>query len=154
MNEELKAADGLLDIGISIPLRPLRLRKWSVVPRVTMKRPPLGGLLRILRMCLKLNATPEELKKMNEADTVAFMAKNGKVVARLVALSVWSGYFSGKLSRLLAWWLLWRCHPNVLFHAAMEFIDRIDSQSFTTIIRSYASPNLLRPNLSQKIKRS
>ena len=119
-----------------------------------MKRPPLGGLLRILRVCLKLSATPEELKELNEADTVAFMAKNGRAVAQLVALSVWSGYFSGKFYRLLAWWLLWRCHTNVLFHAALEFIDRIDSRSFTNIIRSYASHNLLRPNLSQKGKRS
>ena len=154
MNEELKAADGLLDIGISIPLRPVRFGKRKIVPRVTMKRPPLGGLLRILRVYLKLNFTPEELKKMNENDAKAFMAENGKTVAQLVALSVWSGFFSGKFSGVLAWWLLWRCHPNVLFHAAAEFIDRIDSRSFTTIIRSYASQNLLRPNLSQKRKRS
>ena len=154
MNEELKAADGLLDIGISIPLRPVRFRKWSMVPRVTMKRPPLGGLLRILRVYLELNVTPDELKKMSEEESRTFMARHGKEVAILVSLSVWSGFFSGKFARLLAWWLLWRCHPNVLFHAAMEFSDRIDSQSFTTIIRSYASQNLMRPNLSHEKKRS
>lgn len=154
MSEELKAADGLLDIGISIPLRPVRFRKWKITPRVTMKRPPLGGLLRILRVYLSLNATPEELKKMGEMESAAFMAKHGKTVAKMVALSVLSGFLSGKFAPLLSWWLLWRCHPNVLFHAAAEFIDRIDSESFTNIIRSYGSQNLLRPNLSHAKKRS
>ena len=154
MSEELKAADGLLDIGISIPLRPVRFDKRSMVPRVTMKRPPLGGLLRILRVYLELNVTPEELKKMGEDESRSFMAEHGKTVAKLVALSVWSGYFSGKFAPVLSWWLLWRCHPNVLFHAASEFIDRIDSRSFMTIIRLYANQNLMRPNLSHEKKRS
>lgn len=154
MNEELKAADGLLDIGIAIPLRPVRFGKRKIIPRVTMKRPPLGGLLRILRVYLSLNVTLEELKKMSGEESKAFMAKHGKAVAKMVALSVWSGFFSGRFAPLLSWWLLWRCHPNVLFHAAMEFVDRIDAESFTNIIRLYGSKNLLRPNLSHATKRS
>lgn len=153
-SEELKAADGLLDIGISIPLRPIRLFKFGIVPRVTMKRPPLGGLLRILRVYLELGKTGEELEKMSKEEQIAFLAEHGKAVSKLVALSVWNGWLSGKFSNVLAWWLRWRCHPVTLLSAASEFIDRIDSQSFMTIIKSYGSQNLLRPNLSQKRKRS
>ncbi len=154
MNEELKAADGLLDIGISIPLRPVKFGRLKIIPRVTMKRPPLGGLLRVLRVYLSLNVTTGELKKMGKEESAAFMNEHGKAVSKMVALSMWSGFLSGRFAPLLSWWLSWRCHPNVLFHAALEFIDRVDAESFIDIIRLYASKNLLRPNLSHEGKRS
>ncbi len=153
-SEQLKAADGLLDIGISIPLRPLRLFKLMIVPRVTMKRPPLGGLLRILRVYLSLGVTEEDLSKMTNDEQNSFVAQHGKKIAKMVALSVWSGFFSGMFAPFLAWWMLWRCHPVTLFNAALELVTRIDSSDFTNIIRLYARHNLLAPNLSQKTKRS
>lgn len=155
MNEELKATNALLDIGIALPLRPLRFRKWKRVHRVTMKRPPLGGLLRILRVYFKLHVTPDALNKMSEDDALKFMLKHGKDVSKIVALAVWSGFIGGKIfAPLLAWHLRWRCHPNVLFHAMSEFMNLQDAKSFTIIIRSVSAINVAAPNLSQERKRS
>ena len=154
MNEELKAAESLLDIGVSVPLRPLRFRRWKIPVRVTVKRPPLGGLLRILRVWFSLETTVEKLDKMDNDEVLRFMEKHGKAVSKFVALSVCSGYIPGKvLAPLLAWFLRWRCHPDTLLYTMEVFMQLQDSKSFTSITRSAGALNVLAPKLGQK-KRS
>lgn len=155
MNEELKATDALLDIGISVPLRPLRFRKRQITPRVTIKRPPLGGLLRILRIWLTLNITAEQLEKLDENGRLQFMANHGRAVSKMVALMVCSGFLSGKLfTPALAAFLRWRCHPDSMLYAAGVFMQLQDTKSFTNIIRLIGALNVVAPKLSQKRKRS
>ena len=155
MVEELKATEALLDIGISIPLRPLRFRKWKFTPRVTIKRPPLGGLLRIVRLWLKTGATVDMLTGMDERERLEFMSVHGKDVSKMVASMIYSGFASGKLlAPPLAAYLRWRCHPDVLMLACAKFMQLLDSQSFIDIIRSVAVLNVAAPRLSQKGKRS
>lgn len=155
MNEELKATEAILDIGISIPLRPLRFKKWKITPRVTLKRPPLGGLLRILRIWLAMDITVDALMEMDERKRIDFMSNHGKEITKIVSLMICSGFVSGKLlAPPLAAFLAWRCHPEVLFLCCAKFMQLIDSKSFIDIIRSVEAINIVAPRLSQKGKRS
>ncbi|HBG39906.1 MAG TPA: hypothetical protein DDW85_00665 [Porphyromonadaceae bacterium] len=154
MNEQLKATEALLDVGVSVPLRPLRFRRWKITPRVTVKRPPLGGLLRILRIWLRLNVTGEQLDSMSERQRFDFMVKWGKEVYKMVALMVCSSFVSGKLfAPILAFFLRWRCHPDTLLYVVSAFMQLQDTRSFTTIIKSAGALNVTAPKLSQR-KRS
>lgn len=151
MNEQLKAADALLDIGISIPLRPVRIRKWKWTPRVTIKRPPLGGLLRILRVWLTMDTDTKRLDAMSESERLNFIAANGRALSKMVSLMVYSGKISGRmLAPLLATLLRWRCHPDVLLYTALQFIQLQDTSSFTDIIALVEGLNVLAPKASQK----
>ena len=155
MVEELKATEALLDIGVSVPLRPLRFRKWKITPRVTIKRPPLGGLLRILRLWLPMNVQAEEIEKMTERERQVFIEKNGKDVTKMVALMVCSGFMTGKLfSPILAVMLHWRCHPDTLLLTTVAFMQLLDTKSFMNITRSVSALNVAAPRLGQKKKRS
>lgn len=150
MNEQLKAADALLDIGISIPLRPVRFRKWKWTPRVTIKRPPLGGLLRILRVWLTMDTDTRRLDAMSESERLNFIAANGRALSKMVSLMVFSGKISGgTLAPLLAVLLRWRCHPDVMLYTALQFMQLQDTSSFTDIIRLVEALNVLAPKLSQ-----
>lgn len=151
MNEELKATEALLDIGVSVPLRPIRFRRWKITPRVTIKRPPLGGLLRILRIWLPMAVAPEQIEKMSDRERFGLMEKHGRDVSKMVALMVCSGFVSGKLiSPPLAAFLRWRCHPSALLYAASTFMELQDAKSFMLIIRLVAALNVAAPKLSQK----
>ncbi len=155
MNEELKATEALLDIGVSVPLRPLRFRKWKLPIRVTIKRPPLGGLLRLLRVWLSLGVTVSGLDKMSRDEELEFMAKHGKTVSRFVALAICNGHISGKLfARPLSWLLRWRCHPDTLLHTMNVFMNLLDTKSFMTITKLGSAINLLAPRMGLKKKRS
>ena len=155
MNEQLKATEALLDVGLSVPLLPIRFgrRKWT--PRVTIYRPPPGGLLRILRVWLSLCITLEELDLMEHNERLRFKMMNGHKIAKMVALCVCSGFVSGVLfAPILAWYLRWRCHEDTLLNTVAEFIRLQDSKSFTTIIKLVATVNIVAPKMSQKKKRS
>jgi hypothetical protein len=152
---ELEAAEALLDVGISIPLRPLRFGKWKFVPRATIKRPPLGGLLRILRLWLKTGVTVAAMNDFDERQRLEFMSTHGKEVSKMVALMIYSGFFSGKvLAPPFAAYLRWRCHPDVLMLSCAKFMQLIDSKSFIDIIRSAEAINIVAPRLSREKKRS
>ena len=154
-DEQLKAADALLDIGVSVPLRPVRFRKWKRTPRVTIKRPPLGGLLRILRVWIAMDTDTKQLNAMSESERLTFIAANGQALSKMVALMVCSGSVSGRvLAPLMAWVLRWRCHPDTLLYAALTFMNLQDTKSFTSIIASVESINVLEPAKSQGRKRS
>lgn len=155
MREQLKAIDALLDFGVSIPLRPLRFHRWKIAPRVVIRRPPLGGLLRITRIWLSIGIEASVLEKMDAIQQLEFMQKHGRDVIKMVALMVCSGAIEGRiLAPILALILKWRCHPDALIQVASVFFDTIDSKSFTTITRSIGALNLAAPRLGQKRKRS
>ncbi len=155
MKEELKATEALLDIGVSLPLRPVKAGRLKIVPRVTMKRPPLGGLLRVLRVWHAIDVPVEDIYKMDRDEQLRFMGQHGKAVAKMVALTIRSGWLSGKLvAPLIAKFLLWRCHPDVLLYAAAEFMSLIDTKSFMTIIRLVELIDVTKPRLSQRTRRS
>ena len=80
--ERLVQAEGtaaLLDRGVSVPLKELRipLVKKPLKLRVVMRRPRLGGLIRLARVYLSLGVTADEMKKFTKDEEMAFIAAHG-----------------------------------------------------------------------------
>lgn len=71
-----QAADMLLDIGIRIPVMPLRpFKKRPGKSFLVMRRPPAGAVIRIARRYLELGVTPEEIRAMNYEERMRFVAE-------------------------------------------------------------------------------
>ena len=119
-----RAADMLLDIGIRIPVMPLRpFRKRPGKSFLVMRRPPAGAVIRIARRYLEFGVTPEDIRAMDYEERMRFVAEKGKAVSRMVALAVCTGWLSGMLfSGPVAWYLRWRVHPAMLSAALSELL--------------------------------
>ena len=75
---EAEGAAALLDGGVSVPLKELRLplRKKPVRLRVVMRRPRLGGLIRLAKVYLKMGVTAAEMEKFTKEEEMAFIASH------------------------------------------------------------------------------
>lgn len=148
---EIEAAEALLDVGVSLPLLSLRIRKKRVsILRVTMKRPFLGTLVRMSKIYTGLGVTYDEMADFNQRQEAAFMAEHGKDMARLVSLAICRGSLSGYLfSGLLSRIILWHCDDRYIFGAGLMFRGLLGTKSFMNIIRSVERANPMKPRLSQ-----
>lgn len=157
MNVELEAAEALLDIGVSLPLKTVRIpfTGKSFAPRMTMKRPCLGNQIRIARHYLKIGFTYEEMKAFNKHEEMVFLAKHGVRVSKMIALTICRGALSGWLfAPLMAWFIRWFVPDAFVQGANLRFITLLGTKDFMNIIRSSEIANPLRPRLSQKRKGS
>ena len=109
-NVELEAAEALLDVGILLPLLRFRLPGGRErVLRVTMRRPCLGGQMRIVRHYLKLGITAREWDAFSEDEERAFFDRHAKRLSLILALTICRGYLSGLLlAPVVAWLIRWR----------------------------------------------
>jgi hypothetical protein len=149
--EELKASQLLLDLGVSIPLRPLRFLDLKKEPRkITVRHPYLGGLIRMNKQFLEIGVTHEEMKNYGIDQNISFIAKHGKMVSYIVAGAIVRGYFSYMLfGRLVAWWLRWRVHPVFLSEAIFQLNENANISPFKNTIKLAQSLNLMKPRLSR-----
>ena len=87
---EKEAAEALLDRGVSVPFKDIRLpfRKKPLKVRVTMKRPTLAGQIEIGRQYLEMDITAEEVRTMPKLGQMRFIAKHGKCLSRIIAYTV------------------------------------------------------------------
>ena len=87
---EKEAAEALLDVGVSVPFKELRLpwRKEAIRLRFRMGRPRLGGQIRIARLFAGMNVTHAELEAMTESERLAWLGEHGRTVSRIVALTI------------------------------------------------------------------
>lgn len=155
-NIELDAAEMLLDTGVSLPLMvivPFK-KKPVVFARLTMKRPFLGSQMRIARLFLQMNVTWEEIEAFSREQEYAFIAKNGKALSIMIALTILRGPVSGLFAPLLAWVLRWCVPPVMLLGANLQYTSLLGIKPFTTIIRSTQRINPMTPRLSRKKKGS
>ena len=151
----IQAADMLLDIGIRIPVMPLRpFKKRPGKSFLVMRRPPAGAVIRIARRYLELGVTPEDIRAMDYEERMRFVAEKGKAVSRMVALAVCTGWLSGMLfSGPVAWYLRWRVHPAMLSAALIELLRGMDIQPFcNTIPLASRTAELLEPIGSRERK--
>lgn len=140
----------ILDLGVSIPLRPI----FGYTPRLVMKAPYAGSLLRISRLYLSMGIEKKSLENMSYEQVMEIHLKHGKTIARMVAYAIVRGYWSGKLlAPLLAFILLWRMKPAMLHEAWYQLLSMLDTKSFIRIIRSVDQANLMKPRLSQHLKK-
>ncbi len=157
MNVELEAAEALLDIGVSLPFKAVRIpftgKRFAL--RMTMKRPCLGNQIRIARHYLKLGVTYEQMKAFNKHEEMTFLAVHGARVSKMIALTICRDAFSGWfLSPFMAWFIRWFVPDAFIMGANLQFITLLGTKDFMNIIRSSEIANPLRPRMSQKGKGS
>lgn len=147
---ELNASELLLDLGVSVPIRPLRFLGNKVkVRRITIRRPYMGTIIAMLRQYNKIGCSSEELKEYSKEQWNGFIAEHGKEASMIVAYAICRGFISHKIfSGIVAWWLRWRVHPDVLGEVMLFVIANINTAPFQTTIRSVQMMNLMKPRLS------
>jgi len=156
-NVELEASEALLDIGVSVPFKEIKipLTKKRIKLRLTMRRPCLGNQIRIGRQYIKLGTTYDEMKAFDKDQEMEFLAKHGGTVATMVALTICRGFISGwLLTPLMRFIILWCVPDHFMQGANLHFVSLIGTRNFTNIIRSTEAVNPLKPKLSHGKKGS
>ena len=116
-----------------------------------MRRPCLGGQIRLARLYLQTGITYERMLEFTKHEELAYMALHGRRVSKMVSLTICRGAFSTWLfSGLLAWLLRWFVDDEYLRAANMQFLRLLGTKSFMSIIRSISTANPMRPRLSRE----
>lgn len=149
-----EAADALLDAGVSLPLVSLRLpfgRRLRL--GLTIRRPTLGGQIRVARKAMELGFTYEEMEAFTPEERTAFLATRGAILSEVVALCILRGYVSGRLlTRPLSWLLRWWVRPEYLLAVLTTWVSLLSTQAFMPFIGYVEQANPMQ--LSQETKGS
>lgn len=157
MDEKLiqsKAADAILERGVLLPFLHIKVpfKRKRIVFNMTMKQPPLGTIIKISKLYLKLGFTAEEIERFSSTECFAFFAEHGKTISQMIALTIMSSYLGSKFSGILAWLIRWRIPLDYQRIAMEQFISQLaGTKDFTNFIVSVARIN---PMASQARKRS
>lgn len=149
-----EASEALLDIGVSVPLKPVRIpfRKKPLYLRMTMRRPRLGTQIKIARIYLGLGVTYHEMETMNKDAQMKFVAEHGKDISKMVALTMCGAWWKP------VWvvsWVLRHCVDNLYLQVAMmKFVLLLGTENFMPIIKSAERTNPMKLRLSQGKKGS
>ena len=149
-----EASEALLDVGVSVPLKPIRLpfRKKRLLLRLTMRRPRLSTQIKIARLYLSLGVTYAELEALDKDGQMCFIAEHGKTISDMVALTMCGKWWKPVW---LVSWILRHWVENLYMQVAMmKFVLLLGTESFTNIIRSAERTNPMKLRLSQKKKGS
>lgn len=152
-----EGADALLDVGVSVPLKAIRIpfRKNPVELRVTMKRPYLSGQIRFARTYLSMGVTSEQMWNMDKEEEMTFIAEHGEELSRMIAYTICRGWWS---RHLLLWATAWfvrnMMEPAYITGAIKRFVSLMGTDPFIPIIRSAEKTNPMTLRLSQKKKGS
>ncbi|KGF48543.1 hypothetical protein [Prevotella disiens] len=149
-----EASEALLDVGVSVPLKPIRLpfRKKRLLLRLTMRRPRLSTQIKIARLYLSLGVTYAELEALDKDGQMCFIAEHGKTISDMVALTMCGKWWKPVW---LVSWILRHWVENLYMQVAMmKFVLLLGTESFTNIIRSAEMTNPMKLRLSQKKKGS
>ena len=149
-----EASEALLDVGVSVPLKPIRLpfRKKRLLLRLTMRRPRLSTQIKIARLYLSLGVTYAELEALDKDGQMCFIAEHGKTISDMVALTMCGKWW--KPVWLVSWMLRHWVDNLYMQVAMMKFVLLLGTESFTNIIRSAEMTNPMKLRLSQKKKGS
>lgn len=154
---QAEASEALLNIGVSIPIKDLRfpLVKRPLRLRVNMKRPCMSGQIAIARTYLSMGVSSSELDKMTKEEEMAFLARHGKSVCRMIAYTLCTGFVSRRLLVGIVSWFVREFVPWEYQMGAMkEFVLLMGTKSFTSIIRSVEMTNPMKLRLSHTMKGS
>lgn len=154
---EKEAAEALLDRGVSVPLKDIRVpfRKKPLRIRLTMRRPTLAGQMEIARIYLGMGVTTEKAEKMSKMRQMAFLAAHGKDLSRIMAHTVCRGYVPRHLLvGLTAWFIRHFVEHKYQLAAVRRFESLMGTGPFMPIIRSAERTNPTKARLSQRRKGS
>ena len=147
-----EAAEALLNVGVSLPLKEFHLpfRKRPVALRVTMRRPCMSGQIEIARTYLSMGVTSDEMKKFTKEEQMRFLADHGGKICRMIALTVGSQ----ALVKPLTWFIRHFVRYEFQMAAVRKFVSLMGTDPFIPIIRSAEKTNPMKLRLSQKKKGS
>lgn len=103
-----EAADALLDVGVSIPIKEwsLPFRRKPLRLRVTLRRPRMNGAIRLMRICLGIGVTSHEMESYTPEENMRFMVDHGAEVSLMLAYTIARGAVSRRvLPKVIAWLL-------------------------------------------------
>lgn len=147
--EELRASELLLDLGVSVPYRPLGFLFKKKRHSITMRTPGAGGMMRIANKYLALGAKYDDLKEYDFEQQMKFVAEHGRAISEIVACTIVRGDFWGRvLNKPVAWWLRWRVHPAYLGEAMVQMLTLLDITPFFATIKLAQAVNLMTRRLS------
>lgn len=147
--EELRASELLLDLGVSVPYRPLGFLFKKKRHSITMRTPGAGGMMRIANKYLKLGVKYDDLKEYDFEQQMKFVVEHGRAISEIVACTIVRGDFWGRvLNKPVAWWLRWRVHPAYLSEAMVQMLTLLDITPFFTTIKLAQAVNLMTRRLS------
>ena len=148
-----EGAEALLDAGVSLPLKDIRLpfMKTPLRLRLTMKRPTMERQIQIAQTYLSMETTLKEFTSLDYNGQMVFLTKHGKKLSRIIALTM--GHWWLPIS-VISWFvrrfMKWEYQKN----AFEQFVTLMGTQSFIPIIRSVELTNPMKLRLSQRKKGS
>ena len=148
-----EGAEALLDAGVSLPLKDIRLPflKTPLRLRLTMKRPTMERQIQMAQTYLSMETTLKEFTSLDYNGQMVFLTKHGKKLSRIIALTM--GHWWLPIS-VLSWFvrrfMKWEYQKN----AFEQFVTLMGTQSFIPIIRSVELTNPMKLRLSQRKKGS
>ena len=149
-----EASEALLDVGVSVPLKPIRIpfREKRLLLRMTMRRPRLSTQIKIARLYLSLGVSYSELEALDKDAQMRFIAKHGKTISEMVALTMCGKWWK---PMWLVSWILRHWVDNLYLQVAMmKFVLLLGTENFMNIIRSAEMTNPMKLRLSQGKKGS
>lgn len=153
---QCEAADALLNRGVSIPLKAVRLpfRKRPVVFRVTLKRPYMSGQIEFARTYLSMGVTSEQMAAFTNEEQMRFIADHGAKICRMIAYAVCVGPVRRLFLRPVSWFIRNCVEHRYQIEAIRRFVILMGTDPFTNIIRLAERTNPMKPRLSRKAKMS
>lgn len=152
-----EAAEALLDHGVSVPLKDIRLpfTKRKLRLRMTVKRPRLAGQIECARLYLTIGKTADEIEDMPKMEQMRMIAGHGATLSLILANMVCQGYVSRHLfKRTVAWIIRNFVDYEYQLAAARTFESLMGTDPFIPIIRLAERTNPMKPRLSREKKGS
>ena len=151
-----EAADALLNVGISIPIKEIRLpfRKRPIKLRVTLKRPYMSGQIRFARTYLSMNVKVTDMENFNKEEQMRFIAEHGSKVCQMLACAICVGSIKRLFTIPMTWFIKHCIEPRYLFAAIRKFVSLMGTDPFIPIIRSAERTNPMKLRLSRHTKGS
>lgn len=153
---QCEAADALLNRGVSIPLKAIRIpfRKRPVVFRVTLKRPYMSGQIDFARTYLSMGITADQMVAFNKEEQIRFIAEHGSKICRMIACAICVGPVRRLFLRPVTWFIRNCVEHRYQIGAIQRFVSLMGTDPFTNIIRLAERTNPMKPRLSRKVKMS
>jgi len=153
-----EGADALLDIGIEVPLKRLRLpwRKKPVELTVTMKRPYMSGQIAFARTYLQMGVTSSEMWDFTKEEEMKFLADHGRELSRMIVLTLCRGWWSRRwpVIPVVSWFVRNFMEPEYIGAVTKRFVSLMGTDPFMSIIISAERTNPMKLRVSQREKGS
>lgn len=146
-----EAADALLNRGVSIPIKEIKLPlcKRPIKLRVTLKRPYMSGQIEFARIYMSMDVTAEQMDAFDKEAQMQFLARHGSKISRMIACAVCVGPIRRLFMRPVSWFIRNCVEQRYQIAAVTRFVSLMGTDPFIDIIRLAERTNPMRLRLSQ-----